>query len=183
MNTRRMPEDRAADIPSYLPRIAVAILFSVVASVLLISEGNVRVALLRWLLLVVSIGLLVNSQSGFPIKIVCIGSALSSLTMITSATFQAFLICRQTKVLAPPLITGANLCAESLLFSAGLLLFVLSISFVAVALAAIARPLLVDAINKLPRYALYAKRIEKSFRALILAITGIFIALALASGI
>ena len=162
-----------------MARVAAAILFSVAASVWLINEGDVRLSVLRWLLIVVTIGLLANSQSGLSAKILALASSLCSFTLFAGSSFQSFLICRQEAVLAPPLITGVNMCVESPLFITAFLTILFFVTTIGIWLSGICRPLTVDAIGKLPKYASKAKEIEKSFRALIISIGAIFVALKL----
>ena len=151
------------------------------ASVWLINEGDVRLALLRWLLIVLTTGLIINSQESLYLKTITIGSILCSIASYSSVYFQSFLICRQNEVIAPPLLTGVNLCAESGLFIGILVLFLVIISSLGITLSAMCRPLTVAAISGLPRYAEKAKSIEKNLRAIFISIAAILVMLKIIS--
>jgi hypothetical protein len=160
-----------------IARIAAAILFSVAASVWLINEGDVRVAVLRWLLIVLTIGLIVNSQAGLSTRAFGLAGTICSLALIAGASFQSYIICRQTRVLSPPLLTGINMCEENVYFLAVFLLLVFVLTAIAVCLAGLCRPLTVDTLKLLPKCAANAKKIERSLRALAISVAAIFVAL------
>ena len=162
-------------------RIAAGILFSVLASVWLINEGDVRLAVLRWLLIIVTIGLIINSQEGITLRPLAVASGSCSLSAFSGVYFQSFLICRQDKVISPPLLSGVNMCAENASFIAGFLLILLVLSTLGIFLSGICRPVTVEALKGLPRYADKAESIEKNLRAIIISIGGIFVVLKMAS--
>lgn len=164
-----------------IARVAAGILFSVAASVWLINEGDVRLSLMRWLLIVITTGLIINSQEGLCLKSLAVASGLCSIVAYTGVYFQSFLICRQEKVLVPPFLSGVNLCVESSAFIAGFMSFLIIFSGIAIFLAGICRPLTVAAISGLPKYAKRAQTIEKNLRAIFISVGAIFVMLKIVS--
>lgn len=164
-------------------RVAAAVLLSVLASVWLIGDGNVRSAILRWLLLVTTIGCVANSQAGLRPLLLLVASVVCSATIVAGIAFQAFLLCRQSNVLVPPLLTGINLCIETLQFNSLFLGILLLGNTAGIFLGAQCRPLTVDTLAKLPRYASHAKQAERALRTILVTVTAIFILLSLAAKI
>lgn len=162
-----------------IARISAAVLFALAASVWLLNEGDVRVSLLRWLTIVVALGLILNTQKGLPIRALFFGAISCATTLVMGASFLSYMICRQGNVISPPFLTGSNLCVESVWFSAALLLLVLMVSIVAVLLAAMSRQLLVEALEGIPAFASRAKEIEKHLRIVAVSLAAILVVLKL----
>ncbi len=162
-------------------RVAVALLFSVLASVWLIGDGEVKAALLRWLVLVSAIGLLLNSQVGESLKFLVAASSACALTMVLSTAFQAYAVCRQQEVLAPPLLSGVNLCREPSAFLLVFLLFFFAVTSLGICIGALARPILVDALVRLPSFATKAKQTEKALRVVVVSTAAILVLVSVAA--
>ncbi|RZI84299.1 MAG: hypothetical protein EOP38_09635 [Rubrivivax sp.] len=162
-----------------LARIAASILFALAASVWLINEGDVRVSLLRWLTIVLALGLILNTQKGLSIRTLMLGALGCATTLIVGASFLSYMICRQGNVISPPLLSGSNLCKASVWFSGGLMLFVLFSSAIAVLLAAMSRQLVIEALEGIPIFAAKAKKIENNIRVLSVSFAAILVLLKL----
>jgi hypothetical protein len=162
-----------------LARVAMAILFCVAASIWLVKEVGVGVAMFRWLAIVMVAGLIMNSQTGLPARRLLIGGSLCGLMLVGGSTFQAFVICRAAKPIAPPFMSGINLCAESPAFLALFLAFVFVVSTMGIVLGSVARPYTVLGLENIEWAAKKAKKIEKGLRSLAIAVAAIFVAIAL----
>jgi hypothetical protein len=158
-------------------RVAAAILVSVAASVWLINKGGPSLGLLRWLVIMIAVGLIANSQTGMPLRRLLLACVLCSAALVAGVVFQALIICDSGNALAPALITGINLCARSTGFNASLFTLIFISSVAAMTLAALARPVLLDVIKRLPNIATKARKFERAFRTIVLTIIAIYVSL------
>ena len=81
-----------------IARISAAVLFALAASVWLLNEGDVRISLLRWLTIVIALGLILNTQRGLPIRALAFGAISCAATLVLGAAFLSYMICRQATI-------------------------------------------------------------------------------------